>query len=387
MKMAILAAGWVWGAAAGWVDFSGDEWRQTVVAEGTERVYQGHPTMCAANGGKTLFAVWCVNHGGPCGPMARSDDGGRSWRRIDGAMPEGFGRHCNCPSIYELEGPDGKRRIWVFSQVKLPEGASLTDHHNRHPHMAAAMPRIVSEDGGETWREAEPLGEAFKCVMSFASVVRLKDGGYLGMYHRGPEGRDKPPLEVWQSVTRDGGFTWSEPVRAAAVEGKNPCEPCVFRSPDGGELCCVMRENARKGGSLMMFSRDEGRTWSEPVETAPELTGDRHQMLDLGGGRVFFAFRNTWMAKDNALKTHFTGWLGTYGELKSGRAGCGRRVKLLHSHAGFDCGYPGLALLPGGEVLALTYVKRRPGKEKHSIVATRFGVGEVMRCEESTSSR
>jgi hypothetical protein len=33
--------------------------------------------------GKTIFCVWCINHGGAAGPMARSDDGGVTWTRID----------------------------------------------------------------------------------------------------------------------------------------------------------------------------------------------------------------------------------------------------------------------------------------------------------------
>ena len=47
------------------------------------------------------------------------------------------------------------------------------------------------------------------------------------------------------------------------LDGKHPCEPYVFRSPDGDELCCLMRENRRSGTSLVMFSRDEGKTWSQ----------------------------------------------------------------------------------------------------------------------------
>ena len=28
------------------------------------------------------------------------------------------------------------------------------------------------------------------------------------------------------------------------LDGKDPCEPYVFRSPDGDELCCIMRRTA-----------------------------------------------------------------------------------------------------------------------------------------------
>ncbi len=41
-----------------------------------------------------------------------------------------------------------------------------------------------------------------------------------------------------QTRTIDGGMTWSRPEIIADVEEKLPCEPYVFRRPDGDELCC-----------------------------------------------------------------------------------------------------------------------------------------------------
>jgi hypothetical protein len=93
----------------------------------------------------------------------------------------------------------------------------------------------------------EPLG--FPSVMTFSSVVRLADGRYLGLYHKGPDGKDRSPLTVLQTITADGGLTWSTPRVVAEVAGKDPCEPFVFRSPDGRELCTLMRENTHKAAA------------------------------------------------------------------------------------------------------------------------------------------
>jgi hypothetical protein len=49
-------------------------------------------------------------------------------------------------------------------------------------------------------------------------------------------------------------------------------------------------------------------------------------------------------------------------------------VKLLHSNAGGDCGYPGMELLPDGTIVATTYVKYEPGANKHSVVSVRFNL-------------
>jgi hypothetical protein len=353
-------ARWRQEAAFPVVDLSGETARQVVIAEGSPEVYQGHPTTVLMPDGKTLFAVWCINHGGKAGPMARSNDGGQTWTRLDDRLPPGFQKHENCPSIYRLTDPQGQERLWVFSAWIGRFGVP--------------MPRIMSEDGGQTWKELPPLGKAFRCVMTFSSMIRLKDGSYLGMYHRGPEGADRAPLEVLQTATQDGGCTWSEPRVVAQVAGKNPCEPFVFRSPDGGELCCLMRENTHQGYSLMMFSRDEGATWSVPVDTPWGLTGDRHQGVYAKDGRLVIAFRD--QAPQSPTRGHFVAWVGTYDDIQQGKPGQ-YRIKLLHSFAGGDCGYPGMERLPDGTIVATTYIKLWNDARKHSVVCTRFRLEET----------
>src|SRR5262245_52228932 len=64
------------------VDLSGDPARQWVVAAGTEKVYQGHPTTLLSSDAQSILATWCLNHGGTCGPLKRSDDGGRTWGEL-----------------------------------------------------------------------------------------------------------------------------------------------------------------------------------------------------------------------------------------------------------------------------------------------------------------
>ena len=348
------------------VDLSAETNRHVIVAAGTEKDYQGHPTTTMTADGRVI-AVWCTPHGGWCGPAAESADGGKTWTRIDERFPKTFCRHDNCPSIYRLVGPEGKARLWVWSQVKMPPDAK---HHRDRRERGEPMPSVMSEDDGLTWKEMPPLGPKFRCVMAFASIVRLKDGSYLGMFHRGPGGADKPPLEVCQSVTKDGGFTWSEPEVVCAVKGKNPCEPYVFRSPKGDELCCIMRENTHKGNSLMMFSRDEGKTWTTPEDTPWGLTGDRHQGVQLPDGRLFIAFRD--MAPESPTLGHFVAWVGSYDAIKSRETRGTYRVKLLHNYATVDCGYPGVELLPDGTILATTYCKYWNDKRQQSVVSVRM---------------
>lgn len=186
------------------IDISQELHRHTVIAAGTEQVYQGHPNSVLMPDGKTMFAVWCVNHGGPCGPMAQSSDAGKTWARLDDQLPAEFKKHRNCPAIYRMVDAAGKERLWVIS------GNKSNKFH---------MPRLLSEDGGKTWKEYEPIG--LYGGMPMCSVVKGKTPGtYLGYYQNriDAEGKELPggptstsTFRIMQTVTTDGGQTWCEP--------------------------------------------------------------------------------------------------------------------------------------------------------------------------------
>lgn len=358
------------------LDISQDTHRHVIIAQGNPRVYHAHPTTVMLDNQQTIFCVWNLGHGGHAGPMARSDDGGLTWKRLDDTLPPNFVNFKNCPSIYRLTDPQGKERLWVFAARTLSdkENPKLLPQRSQ-----GYMPRIMSEDHGETWRELPPLGERitmdnpFRNVMTFSSIVRRADNSYLGMFHRGSGLAEGGVLQVLQTVTRDGGFTWSLPEVVADgqhLNGKLPCEPYVFRSPDGKELCCIMRENKRMGTSLMMFSGDEGRSWSKPVDTPWGLTGDRHHGVYLNDGRLVIVFRDTapWRSAS------FGAWIGTYADIKNVLPGQ-YRVRLLRTfHDGF---YPGIHLLPDGTIVATTYTTYKANDGGCSIVSVRFKIDEI----------
>jgi len=227
------------------IDLSEDKQRQIILARGTTEPgeYHAHPTTAMLADNKTMFCVWNLGHGGHAGPMARSDDAGLTWKRIDDALPPNYVNFKNCPSIYRITDPQGKERLWVFAARTLTdkENPKLIDGRNE-----GFMPRILSEDDGKTWRELPPIGgpiskdDPFRNIMTFSSIVRLRDGSTLGLFHRGSGIGEEGTLQVLQSITRDGGLTWSAPMLVCdgtKLDGKHPCEPYVFRSPDGNELC------------------------------------------------------------------------------------------------------------------------------------------------------
>jgi hypothetical protein len=360
------------------VDLSEDTARHVVVAQGTEQVYQGHPTTLLMPDGKTMFCVWTYNHGGPCGPMKRSDDGGRTWSDLL-PVPESWQRVRNCPAIYRLVAP----KMGQAAEPKMGQAPGIHDPEpvpfSRLFVFAGQGPDGTmhvshSEDEGQTWSDMRSIG--LVCVMPFCSIVPV-DGGkrLLGLTNIRRPGETKDPRSnvVAQSESTDGGLTWS-PWRILLDLGDlKPCEPEVVRSPNGEQLLCLMRENAKRI-SLHMTSDDEGRTWSEAKPLPPGLFGDRHIARYAQDGRLVVCFRDTGQA--SPTKDHFVAWVGRYEDIVAGRDGQ-YRIKLLHSHRGSDCGYPGLERLPDGTFVATTYIKYRPGPEKHSVVSVRFALDET----------
>ncbi|MFA8017236.1 sialidase family protein [Bremerella cremea] len=335
------------------IDLSDDVERQVVVARGTKDVYQGHPTTLLMPDGKTIFAAWTYNHGGRCGPLKRSDDGGLTWSDLID-VPQNWTEVENCPCLHRLVDTNGTARLFAF--------AGRGD-----------MTQSVSLDEGKTWSPMEKNG--LKCIVAPITILPINDGKeHLAIFHRGDEDRDRPPLKLWQAISRDGGLTWEDQRMVAAVAGANPCEPFLLRSPDGKQIMCLIRENARRLNSLVMVSDDEGETWSAPQEVHANLTGDRHCARYTEDGRLLIVFRD--VVKKSPTYGHFVGWVGRYEDILAGQPG-EYRVRLLEHHGRpLDTGYPGLERLPDGTFVATTYVGYRPD-EKNSVVAVRFQMKEL----------
>jgi hypothetical protein len=343
------------------VDLSGNVARHVIIAPGTAEVYQGHPTTVLLPDGQTMYCVWTYNHGGPCGPMKRSDDGGRTWSDPL-PVPENWSTVRNCPTIYRLKDPAGVARLVVYAG-QGPDGK---------------MHQAQSRDEGRTWTPM--VSNGLECVMPFCTIVPIAGGRQLlglSNIRRPGETRELRSNVVSQSLSADGGLTWTPWRVILDLPGLKPCEPWVVRSPDGRQLLCLLREN-QKRIALYMTSDDEGRTWSASKAMPPGLYGDRHTARYAPDGRLVVCMRDTGGTFGSPTSTHFIAWVGRYEDIVNGRDGQ-YRVKLLHSYKGGDNGYPGLELLPDGTLVATTYIKYREGPEKHSVVSTRFTLTETDR--------
>jgi len=337
------------------IDLAGETHRQVIVDREPGQ-YLGHPTTVLLEDNKTMIAVYPKGHGRGAIVMKKSTDGGLTWSdRL--AVPENWATSKEVPTLYRVIDPKGIKRLIMFSGL--------------YPIRLA-----VSEDDGLTWTPLQPIGD-FGGVVAMASFVRLRNGDYMALFH--DDGRflrdagKRTKFQVFKTISGDGGLTWSQPEVIVEHLIAHLCEPGAVRSPDGKQIALLMRENSRKYNSFVVFSNDEGDTWTMPVELPGSLTGDRHTCRYAPDGGLFITFRDT--THESPTKGDWVAWVGTYEDIVHGREGQ-YRVRLMDNHKGADCAYPGLELLPDGTFVATTYGHWIEGQSPF-IVSVRLKLEEI----------
>ncbi|MBL7008683.1 MAG: exo-alpha-sialidase [Planctomycetes bacterium] len=341
------------------IDLDADATRQTVVDREPGQ-YLGHPTTVLLEDGRTILAVYPKGHGkGPI-VMKRSADGGLTWSdRLP--TPESWATSQEVPTIYRVVDAAGKRRLILFSGL--------------YPIRIA-----VSEDDGLTWGELEPIGD-YGGIVANAALTEVGPGEYLSWFHddgRFIGERHAPPddgsrFHLYQIRSDDGGLSWSAPEVIASHPVAHLCEPGVVWSPDGGTMALLLRENSRTLNSHVIFSRDRGRSWSEPRELPAALTGDRHTAVRAADGRLFISFRDT--ARESATQGDWCAWVGTWQDIVEGREGQ-YRVRLKDNRHRWDCAYPGVVILPDDTIVTTTYGHWEPGEQPY-ILSIRLRLEEL----------
>ncbi len=355
------------------VDLDGLE-QHHVLVDREPGQYLGHPTTCLLEDGKTMLCVYPKGHGRGAIVYKRSADGGKTWSdRLP--TPESWATSKEVPTLHRVVAPDGTKRIIMWSGL--------------YPARLA-----VSEDDGLTWGELQKVGDwGGIVVMGFVEKLSTGPGHYFAMFHddgrffKGgsgksyggvPTGKRTRTMTLYQTFSRDGGLTWSEPEAVYASSEVHLCEPGCIRSPDGKTLAVLLRENARRKNSHVIFSADEGKSWSVPRELPLALTGDRHTGKYGPDGRLFISFRCR-SPRSRAAKRPFegdwVGWVGTWDDIVNGTQGQ-YQVRCKDNTHGYDTTYPGVEILPNGTFVATTYGHWAKG-EKPYILSARFTLTDI----------
>ena len=356
------------------VDLTGETHRQVIVDREAGQ-YLGHPTTVLLEDGETMLTVYPRGHGRGSIIYTRSEDGGRTWSgRLP--TPKSWETSLEVPTLHRVVDATGRKRLIMFSGL--------------YPVRMA-----VSEDDGLHWSELKSIGD-FGGIVTMATVIDLKSPGhYLAFFHddgRFIRGGDveantvkslhsdqvstaAQPWRFWvyTTLSKDGGLTWSVPVPIAMRPDADLCEPGALRSPDGRQIAVLLRENSRTYNSFVIFSNDEGLTWTEPRELPAALTGDRHVAKYAPDGRLFISFRD--MTHGSPHRGDWAGWVGTYDDIVKGSEGQ-YRVRIMDNTRRADSTYPGVELLPDGTFVTTTYGHWTQGEEPY-IVSVRFKLAEL----------
>ncbi|MEZ5302200.1 MAG: sialidase family protein [Verrucomicrobiales bacterium] len=368
----MLIPAWAVSAELPFLDLASEKDRQFLV-DREEGQYLGHPTTCLLDDGKTILAVYPKGHGRGAIVYKRSEDGGMTWGdRLP--TPESWATSKEVPTIHRVIDAAGKKRIILFSGL--------------HPVRMA-----VSEDEGGSWSELEPVGDWGGIVtMGCVEALKTGQGHYMALFH--DDGRFFAPqpskaktrtMTLYKTFSKDGGLTWSEPETIFASSEIHLCEPGIIRSPDGKQLAVLLRENARRKNSHVIFSDDEGRTWTEPRELPVTLTGDRHTGVYAPDGRLFISFRGRTVGggtfdqgeAKSAMPTEgdWAAWVGTYEDIAQGNPGQ-YIVRVMDNKKGWDTTYPGVLLLPDGTIATTTYGHWEAGHAPY-IMTVRLKLAEL----------
>ena len=376
------------------IDLNGETHRQTVVDKEAGQ-YLGHVTTTLLDDDKTIYAVYPKGHGNGPIVMKRSDDGGKTWsQRLD--TPENWKTSKEVPTIFKTTDPQGDKQLIMFSGL--------------YPARMA-----VSENMGKDWTPLKKIGN-WGGIVVMGDLISLKTGKghYMAMFHddkrfftkngrakykKDLEKHDSPEFTLYKTFSYDGGLTWTKPEEVYSSRKIHVCEPGFVRSPDGEEIAVLLRENSRRENSQIIFSRDEGKTWTDPRPLPNILTGDRHTAAYTPDGRLIISFRDV-SSKHNELRKmaeekgitdlddlarkvdtgsptegDWVAWVGRYEDLVKGTEGQ-YRIRIKDNKHTWDCCYPGVEVLPDGTVVTTTYGHWEKGQQPY-ILNVRFTLDEI----------
>lgn len=339
------------------------------------RRYLGQPDMVMLDDNRTLITVYPVGHGHGELVMQISEDAGETWtEKTD--IPSSWAYSLETPTLYKLHLSNGTTRLMLITA--LPNwGNGVTDAEGH----IGGWNTSYSDDGGKTWteyknwHEKKANGQTNYTIVAMASLVQLKDENgndidkWMGVYHDA----DFVNYKTYLTFDENGNEQWSEPEpylsEYRSIESTyQMCEIGMFRSPDGSRIVGLARSQSHNNPSTMIYSDDEGETWSKPMDLPGSLSGERHKAVyDPISGKLVVTFReiqfdingnNQFDGADDWMAGDWVAWVGTYEDIIEQNDG-EYRILLEEDWANNrysgDTGYTGIVVLPDGTFIMDSY--------------------------------
>ncbi len=269
--------------------------------------------------------------------LIRSTDKGQSWSAPWTAVDEALDDRN--PAMGQLR--DGTI-VLAYAIASGYDESGLKFVGNRNDRMFDGVYLVFSKDNGRSWSKPvrDPGIHSFYAgkghVSPYGKVVQQPDGSVLMAVYF--EFFDERGNESYVFRSKDQGKTWGEPV----LLGTHFNETGIVRLNDGRVLAAMRSE---KGGSLSITeSTDQGRTWSAPQR----ITEDREHpadLIQLRDGRVLLVFgqRNAPRGVHAMISPDGRKWDKS------------KRLILADNSPNGDCGYPSSVEVGKGSVVTLYY--------------------------------
>jgi len=334
------------------------------------------------------------------GVFLRSRDGGRSFgekRVIDDETMHFSSSQDTTLTVLA----DGSILAGIYSWgiVPVPTGVALSKIHTGKKMVGAEKPFIGifegmwtrhSTDEGLTWTERRPVDVAgLPPLGGRAQVVELEDGTMLMQVNdlSRSVGQPRDWARVFCLRSTDGGVTWGEP--ALVAEGSDLTvhflEPSLVRLRSGRLISMLRTRGEGPGadervknegddiGSLyshyghvfQSVSDDDGRTWSERVETP--MWGFPAHVLELSDGRLLCAYGYRRPPFGVRATLSYDG--GETWDIAN-------EIVVRDDGGTSDLGYPVSIELPDGRVLMAYYFNQETSEDPESI--TRYIAGTFL---------
>jgi len=273
-----------------------------------------------------------------------SEDGGRTWRLRGAATPhEPDGTRMN-----EATGLARNGDLVVLCSGwsdKILEGQ---ERWNDGPFRAGILSAWVcrSSDGGRTWRvgkDAFPKrGPDGGSCIPFGDILPGKDGDLRAAIYTVIKGR---PDRVYIYRSRDDGKTWGDPVPMEEKVLRN--ETALLHLGDGKWLAA-----ARGNGLALYASEDDGKTWTCRGDVTGLAQHPGH-LLRLKDGRLLLTYGNR-TEGDKCVEVRVS---GDEGKTWSGP------MRVVDFEG--DGGYPASVQRADGQVVTAYYASQTEGHSRY----------------------
>lgn len=207
---------------------------------------------------------------------------------------------------------------------------------------------VLSKDGGKTWSQKRKLFTGpIRGGSPFGKIIVLEDGTALMSLYGGRDPDYKGPVQLPEGASslvgivrsHDNGETW-EDFSLVSASGHN--ETALLAMPDGS-IIAQMRTNS--GAIDQTVSTDGGRTWSKPVRITREKQHPA-DIIRLQSGHLLLVY-------GNRMVPFGVGAMLSYDEGKTWDYD--HRVMLGWTSLGGDCGYPSAVQLDDGTIVCMYY--------------------------------